>query len=117
MTRVAKVSRISGDAALRAWVDTHAPYPTGFGGFGCLGFGGLFGVLSPMSHLQSQGYDLPRCLWANLQAGHCAVLDGKPVKVADPVGPARSMQSKDPRWPHAGHCAPAKPSRTLVACS
>jgi len=29
----------------------------GFGGFGCLGFGGLFGVLSPTSHLQSLAYD------------------------------------------------------------
>ena len=34
-------------------------------------------------------------LWARLQAGHCAVLDGNPIKVADPKSPLRSMQAKD----------------------
>ncbi len=34
-------------------------------------------------------------LWVRLEHGHCAVLDGNPVKVADPKSPLRSMQVKD----------------------
>jgi hypothetical protein len=34
-------------------------------------------------------------LWARLQSGYCAVLDGNPIKVRDALTPLRSMQAKD----------------------
>ena len=33
-------------------------------------------------------------LWARLESGHCAVLDGNPSKVTDPKSPLRSMQAQ-----------------------
>jgi hypothetical protein len=45
-------------------------------------------------------------VWARLQTGHCAVLDGNPNRVADMSSPLRSMQAKDD-YDHAvfGHTA------------
>ena len=34
-------------------------------------------------------------LWAKLQADHCAVVNGNPIKVKDPSSPLRSMQGND----------------------
>jgi hypothetical protein len=50
-------------------------------------------------------------LWARLQRGHCAVLDGNPVEVDDPKSPLRSMQSKD-GYDHAVlvHAAKGEPA-------
>ena len=52
-------------------------------------------------------------LWARLQAGHCAVLDGNPIKVTDPRSPLRSMQAKDD-YDHAVFVHAAKGERAFV---
>jgi hypothetical protein len=52
-------------------------------------------------------------LWARLQAGHCAVLDGNPSKVADASSPLRSMQAKDD-YDHAVFVHTAKGERGFV---
>ena len=52
-------------------------------------------------------------LWAKLKAGHCAVLDGNPIRVTDPKSPLRSMQAKDD-YDHAVFVHTAKGERALV---
>ena len=52
-------------------------------------------------------------LWAKLKAGHCAVLDGNPVRVADPKSPLRSMQAKDD-YDHAVFVHAARGERAFV---
>ena len=52
-------------------------------------------------------------LWARLQGGHCAVLDGNPVKVTDPESPLRSMQAKDD-YEHAVFVHTARGERAFV---
>jgi hypothetical protein len=52
-------------------------------------------------------------LWAMLQAGHCAVLDGNPKRVADMSSPLRSMQAKDD-YDHAVFVHTARGDRALV---
>jgi hypothetical protein len=52
-------------------------------------------------------------LWARLQGGHCAVLDGNPVKVTDPRSPLRSMQAKDD-YDHAVFVHAARGERAFV---
>jgi hypothetical protein len=52
-------------------------------------------------------------LWATLQAGHCAVLDGNPVKVTDRSSPLRSMQPKDD-YDHAVFVHTARGDRAFV---
>ena len=52
-------------------------------------------------------------LWARLQARHCAVLDGNPVKVTDRSSPLRSMQAKDD-YDHAVFIHAARGERAFV---
>jgi len=52
-------------------------------------------------------------LWAELQAGHCAVLDGNPIRVTDPKSPLRSMQAKDD-YDHAVFVHTARADRAFV---
>ena len=52
-------------------------------------------------------------LWARLEAGHCAVLDGNPIRVTDPKSPLRSMQAKDD-YDHAVFVHTAKGERAFV---
>jgi hypothetical protein len=52
-------------------------------------------------------------LWARLQAGHCAVLDGNPVKVTDAKSALRSMQANDD-YDHAIFVHTAKGERGFV---
>ena len=52
-------------------------------------------------------------LWAKRQAGHCAVLNGNPVKVADPKSPLRSMQARDD-YDHAVFVHTARGERAYV---
>ena len=52
-------------------------------------------------------------LWAKLQAGHCAVLDGNPSRVADRRSPLRSMQAKDD-YDHAVFIHAAQGDRAFV---
>jgi hypothetical protein len=52
-------------------------------------------------------------LWARLQAGHCAVLDGNPSKVSDPKSPLRSMQARDD-YDHAVFIHTARGERAFV---
>jgi hypothetical protein len=52
-------------------------------------------------------------LWTRLQAGHCAVLDGNPIKVADPKSPLRSMQAMDD-YDHAVFVHTARGERAFV---
>jgi len=52
-------------------------------------------------------------LWARLQAGHCAVLDGNPIRVADPRSPLRSLQAKDD-YDHAVFMHAARGERAFV---
>jgi hypothetical protein len=52
-------------------------------------------------------------LWAKLQAGHCAVLDGNPSRVSDPRSPLRSMQAKDD-YDHAVFVHAARVERAFV---
>ena len=52
-------------------------------------------------------------LWAKLQSGHGAVLDGNPSKVQDPSSPLRSMQAKDD-YDHAVFVPTAKGDRAFV---
>ena len=52
-------------------------------------------------------------LWAGLQAGHCAALDGNPSRVTDPRSPLRSMQGKDD-YDHAVFIHAAKGERAFV---
>jgi hypothetical protein len=48
-----------------------------------------------------------------LQAGHCAVLDGNPKRVADMSSPLRSMQAKDD-YDHAVFIHTARGERAFV---
>jgi hypothetical protein len=52
-------------------------------------------------------------LWAKLKAGHCAVLDGNPGRVADPSSPLRSMQPHD-HYDHAVFVHAARGERAFV---
>ena len=52
-------------------------------------------------------------LWAKMQHGHCAVLNGNPVKVSDRSSPLRSMQAKDD-YDHAVFVHTAKGERAFV---
>jgi hypothetical protein len=52
-------------------------------------------------------------LWTKLQAGHCTVLDGNPIKATDPKSPLRSMQAKDD-YDHAVFVHAAKGERAFV---
>jgi hypothetical protein len=52
-------------------------------------------------------------LWAKLQAGHCSVLNGNPVKVTDPRSPLRSMQANDD-YDHAVFVHAARGERAFV---
>jgi len=52
-------------------------------------------------------------LWARLQAGHCAVLNGNPSKVTDPRSPLRSMQANDD-YDHAVFVHVARGERAFV---
>jgi hypothetical protein len=52
-------------------------------------------------------------LWARLEHGRCAVLDGNPIKVTDPGSPLRSMQAKD-AYDHAVFIHTAKGDRAFV---
>ena len=52
-------------------------------------------------------------LWARLEHGHCAVLDGNPSKVQDPSSPLRSMQAKDD-YDHAVFVHTARGERAFV---
>jgi hypothetical protein len=52
-------------------------------------------------------------LWAKLQAGHCAVLDGNPSRVEDPKSPLRSMQANDD-YDHAVFVHTVRGERAIV---
>jgi hypothetical protein len=52
-------------------------------------------------------------LWTKLQADHCAVLDGNPVRVEDPKSPLRSKQAKDD-YDHAVFVHAAKGEQGFV---
>jgi hypothetical protein len=52
-------------------------------------------------------------LWAKLQASHCAVLDGNPIKVSDTKSPLRSMQANDD-FDHAVFVHIARGERAFV---
>jgi len=52
-------------------------------------------------------------LWAKLQVGHCAVLDGNPVKIQDLKSPLRSIQAKDD-YDHAVFIHTARGERAFV---
>ena len=52
-------------------------------------------------------------LWVRLEHGHCAVLDGNPIKVDDPKSPLRSMQVKDD-YDHAVFVHAARGERAFV---
>ncbi len=52
-------------------------------------------------------------LWTKLRAGHGAVLNGNPIKVADPSSPLRSMQAKDD-YDHAIFVHTARGDRAFV---
>ena len=52
-------------------------------------------------------------LWVRLEHGHCTVLNGNPVNVADPKSPLRSMQVKDD-YDHAVFVHTASGERALV---
>jgi hypothetical protein len=52
-------------------------------------------------------------LWARLQAGQCAVLDGNPIQVQGPRSPLRSMQARDD-YDHAVFVHAARGERAFV---
>jgi hypothetical protein len=52
-------------------------------------------------------------LWVKLQGGHCAVLDGNPIKVQNPTSTLRSMQAKDD-YDHAVFIHTARGERAFV---
>ena len=52
-------------------------------------------------------------VWAKLGDGHCAVLDGNPIRVKDPSSPLRSMQADDD-YDHAIFLPAAGPERAFV---
>jgi hypothetical protein len=82
-----RIRTLSGDTEGGASLDTLA-----------LGIARRFPDLPPLPRTTASGDPLVLTfdeLWAKLQGGHCAVLDGNPIRVEDPSSPLRSMQAND----------------------